>query len=76
MLDQGVEFYSKLECFDLGIDLCLCKDTSHCKDTLHSREEGRLDGGGADPARILVKRVMQTKTGSKESHVVNEEVVV
>lgn len=46
-----------------------------CKDTSGDGEKRGLDGGGADPSGILVKRIRQKNTGSKESNTVNEEVV-
>lgn len=46
-----------------------------CKDTAGNKEEGIVHGCGAEVAGILVKRIMQYKTDSKESHAVEEEVV-
>lgn len=55
-------------------DVLICVNV-RCKETSGNREEGRLDGGGADPAGISVKKVMQNKTGSKELVLGNEELV-
>lgn len=38
-----------------------------------NREEGSLHGGGADTAEILVRRLMQNITDSKEPHIMNKE---
>lgn len=46
-----------------------------CKDISGNREVGRLHGNEADTARMLVRRITQNVTGSKESHIVNEEIV-